>query len=79
MSNRDEQDSRLWVVDRIDLATGARERLTTRRDEAPVPYLADGGEVRWSLNAAAPVTDPAWLARVAAPGERLERLGGGAR
>jgi hypothetical protein len=35
MSNRDEHDSHLWVIDRIDLATGARTRLTTARDETP--------------------------------------------
>jgi hypothetical protein len=35
MSNRDEHDSHLWVIDRIDLATGVRTRLTSARDETP--------------------------------------------
>ncbi len=35
MSNRDEHDSHVWVIDRIDLATGARVRLTSARDETP--------------------------------------------
>ncbi len=35
MSNRDEHDTHLWVIDRIDLASGARTRLTSARDETP--------------------------------------------
>lgn len=35
MSNRDEHDAHLWVIDRIDLTSGARTRLTSARDETP--------------------------------------------
>ena len=79
MSNRDEQDSRLWVVDRIDLATGVRERLHRQRDLAPVPYLTSDGDVRWSTTAAPAMPDAPFVARLAAAGERVEPLGGGLR
>jgi hypothetical protein len=49
MSNRDEHDSHLWVIDRIDLATGFRTRLTSARDETPSPLGfvdAAGGGLR---------------------------------
>lgn len=35
MSNRDEHDAHLWVLDRIDLTSGVRTRLTSARDETP--------------------------------------------
>ncbi len=79
LGNRDEKDSRTWVVDRIDLRSGARERLHAQRDEAPVPYLTPGGDVRWSTSPAAASLDAPFVARLAAAGERLEPIGGGLR
>jgi hypothetical protein len=79
MSNRDEQDSRTWVVDRVDLRTGARERLHTQKDEAPVPYLTATGDVRWARDDAPATPHGAFALRLAAAGERVTPIGGGLR
>ncbi len=79
MSNRDDHDSRAWVVDRIDLRAGTKERLHVQRDEAPVPYVTRDGDVRWSATAAAASPDGPFVARLAAAGERVEPIGGGLR
>jgi hypothetical protein len=45
LTNRDEKDSHLWIVLRVDLATGASTRLAEKRDETPAlpagPWLGD--------------------------------------
>ncbi|MEO6420535.1 MAG: hypothetical protein ABIP39_14050 [Polyangiaceae bacterium] len=45
MSNRDEHDSHLWVIDRIDLATGARNRLASAKDETPTYAGAEASTI----------------------------------
>jgi hypothetical protein len=45
---RDERDSRTWVVDRMDLATGARTRLATSQNLALAPSVWPGGGVAYS-------------------------------
>lgn len=45
MSNRDDVDAHLWTVESVDLASGARTRLSSARDEAPVPYVLRKGEL----------------------------------
>ncbi len=45
---RDERDSRTWVVDRIDLATGARTRLAASSNLALAPSVWPGGGVAYS-------------------------------
>ncbi len=79
MSNRDAADSRLWTVERVDLRTGARERLYEQRDEAPVPWLTHDGDVRWSRSAAAASPDAPFVARLAGPDERVAPLAGALR
>jgi hypothetical protein len=63
-SNRDDRDESTWVVERMDLSTGARTRLSTTRDDAQTP-LAAGGRIFWTApgrkglasdRAAAPLT-----------------------
>jgi hypothetical protein len=51
LSNRDASDSALWVVERVDLATGARTRLHAERDESPAPMALPTGEVLWTAAA----------------------------
>ena len=48
LSNRDENDAHLWVIDRIDLQTGLRTRLASARDEAPAPFALPSGELAWT-------------------------------
>jgi hypothetical protein len=45
MSNRDASDGHLWVAERVTLASGARERLFSARDRAPVPRILPNGDV----------------------------------
>ena len=45
---RDERDSRAWVVDRIDLASGARTRLATANSMSLAPSVWPGGGVAYS-------------------------------
>lgn len=47
-SNRDETDSHLWVVERMDLASGARTRLHVEKDESPAPFALPSGDVAWT-------------------------------
>ena len=75
----DDHDSRAWVVDRIDLRAGTKERLHAQRDEAPVPYVTPDGDVRWSTTAAAASPDAPFVARLAAAGENVSPIGGGLR
>jgi hypothetical protein len=63
MSNRDEHDSRTWVVDRVDLATGARTRLERAREEL-APFVTPAGGLVGRLERAvvlAGTRDAAWL------------------
>jgi hypothetical protein len=46
LSNRDDHDAHLWVVERIDLATGARTRLTSTRDKNPPRDLGEAASLR---------------------------------
>jgi hypothetical protein len=46
-SNRDDRDESTWVVERMDLSTGARTRLSSTRDDAQTP-LATDGRVFWT-------------------------------
>jgi hypothetical protein len=45
MTNRDDHDSHVWVVERVDLVSGARARSASSRDATPPvpegPWLAD--------------------------------------
>jgi hypothetical protein len=45
---RDERDARAWVVDRIDLATGARTRLATSSSMSLAPSVWPGGGVAYA-------------------------------
>ena len=45
---RDERDSRTWVVDRIDLASGARTRLAAASSMSLAPSVWPGGGVAYS-------------------------------
>lgn len=45
---RDERDSRTWVVDRVDLASGARTRLAAARSMSLAPSVWPGGGVAYS-------------------------------
>ena len=47
-SNRDDVDAHLWVVERMDLASGARTRLHQERDESPAPFAMPSGDVAWT-------------------------------
>jgi hypothetical protein len=47
---RDEQDSRMWTVDRLDLATGARTRLHRSASMSLAPFAWPGGGVALSPN-----------------------------
>ncbi len=47
-TERDESKSREWVVDRLDLATGARARLARGSSMALSPFALPGGRVLWS-------------------------------
>ena len=51
MSNRDEVDTHLWVVDRVNLTTGLRSRLGQERDEAPAAFALASGELASGANA----------------------------
>ena len=46
LSNRDDHDTHLWVVERVDLATGARTRLTSTRDKNPPRDLGEAASLR---------------------------------
>jgi hypothetical protein len=48
MQERDEQDSRSWTIDRVDLATGARTRLHTSASMALAPFAWPGGGVAFN-------------------------------
>lgn len=48
MVERDEQDSRAWVIDRLDLASGARTRITKGPSLAMAPFAWPGGGIAWS-------------------------------
>jgi hypothetical protein len=50
LQERDEQDSRAWTIDRIDLASGARTRLVTSPSMSLAPFAWPGGGVVWSLD-----------------------------
>src|SRR5262249_46230331 len=41
-----------WTVERIDLTTGANERLVSAAERAPVPRVGANGEVHWGEAAA---------------------------
>jgi hypothetical protein len=70
MAERDDGDPHLWAVETVDLASGARTRLFSQRDEAPIPEILPSGAITWSRRAATSGgTDL----------ERVEVLGGGAR
>jgi hypothetical protein len=45
---RDERDSRTWVVDRMDLATGARTRLAASSSMSLAPSVWPGGGVAYA-------------------------------
>ena len=45
---RDERDARTWVVDRMDLATGARTRLATSSRMSLAPSVWPGGGVAYA-------------------------------
>jgi hypothetical protein len=45
---RDESDPRAWVVDRMDLATGRRERLASSPSHALAPHAWPGGGVAFT-------------------------------
>jgi hypothetical protein len=48
---RDEQNSRLWVVDRVDLKSGARTRLATGSNPTLSPYVLADGRVLYNPDA----------------------------
>ena len=50
MSNRDEKDAHLWVVARVDLASGGVTRLASERDDAPAPFALPGGAMAWTAS-----------------------------
>ena len=50
MSNRDERDAHLWIVARIDLASGGVTRLASERDDAPAPFALPGGAMAWTAS-----------------------------
>jgi hypothetical protein len=45
---RDEQDSRAWTIDRVDLTTLTRTRLHTDPSASLAPFAWPGGGVAWS-------------------------------
>lgn len=45
---RDERDSRTWVIDRLDLATGARTRLAASSSMSLAPSVWPGGGVAYA-------------------------------
>jgi hypothetical protein len=47
-SNRNDADAHLWIVERMDLATGARTRLHQETDESPAPFAMPSGDVAWT-------------------------------
>lgn len=44
-SNRDPADASRWVVERLDVDTGATTTLASAADEAPIPFALEGGPV----------------------------------
>jgi hypothetical protein len=44
-STRDGND---WIVERLDLASGARTRLHQEADDAPAPFALPNGDVAWT-------------------------------
>ncbi|MEP7120209.1 MAG: hypothetical protein ABJE95_04825 [Byssovorax sp.] len=48
LQERDERDARTWVVDRLDLATGARTRLATSSSMSLAPSVWPGGGVAYA-------------------------------
>ena len=53
---RDERDSRTWVIDRMDLATGARTRLAASSNLALAPSVWPGGGVAYSPDSRGGIT-----------------------
>jgi hypothetical protein len=47
---RDEHDSRTWTVERVDLASGARERLFAGPSTSLAPHVFPGGGIALSSN-----------------------------
>ena len=50
MSNRDESDAHLWIVARVDLASGGMTLLASERDDAPAPFALPGGAMAWTAS-----------------------------
>jgi hypothetical protein len=48
MQERDEHDARAWVIDRVDLATGARTRLHRSASASLAPFAWPGGGIALS-------------------------------
>jgi len=50
MSNRDEHDANVWIVARLDLATGAIARVASERGESLAPFALPNGTVAWTAS-----------------------------
>ncbi len=50
MSNRDDRDRNVWIVARVDLATGAVVRVATEPGESLAPFALPGGAVAWTAS-----------------------------
>lgn len=50
MQERDEVDSRTYTIDRVDLATGARERLHKSSSMSLTPFAWPGGGIAWTAD-----------------------------
>jgi hypothetical protein len=50
MSNRDSNDANLWIIARLDLATGVLARIASERGESLAPFAMPNGSVAWTAS-----------------------------
>jgi hypothetical protein len=48
MSNRDDKDAHMWLVVRVDLASGDATRIASVSDDAPAPFALPGGALAFT-------------------------------
>lgn len=72
MSNLDAHDATLWVVERVDLATGLRTRVMATRDEAAVPFALEGTGLAWATRSGGRGSTLPRGARLFAPAQTME-------
>ena len=56
MTNRDDADSHLWVIDRVDLTSGLRTRLGQEREDSPVAFALASGDLASGAHARSGLT-----------------------